>query len=95
MRVRVRLVGHLASIANKDIVTVELDERGTISGLCQRLVDSLGSHFGEALLDSVTKDPRTNCLIMVNEREASVLDGSETELKDGDDVTIIPIFHGG
>ncbi|MEM2109024.1 MAG: MoaD/ThiS family protein [Candidatus Odinarchaeota archaeon] len=34
-------------------------------------------------------------LILVNDLEISVLKGLETELKDGDVITFIPVVHGG
>ncbi|MEM3789347.1 MAG: MoaD/ThiS family protein [Candidatus Bathyarchaeia archaeon] len=40
-------------------------------------------------------DPRPNTLIIVNDREISVLRGLETVLKDGDEVVFIPVSHGG
>jgi len=34
-------------------------------------------------------------LILVNGREISVLNGLETKLKDGDEISLIPVVHGG
>ncbi|HDO42088.1 MAG TPA: hypothetical protein ENH03_04220, partial [Candidatus Bathyarchaeota archaeon] len=47
------------------------------------------------LLDPELKDPRPNTIILVNGKEISVLSGLETEIEDGDEITIIPIIHGG
>jgi molybdopterin converting factor small subunit len=33
--------------------------------------------------------------MLVNGKDISVLDGVETLLKDGDEVTLVPILHGG
>ena len=38
---------------------------------------------------------KTNALILVNDREISVLDGLETKLSDGDEVVFVPVVHGG
>jgi len=37
----------------------------------------------------------SSMLILVNDLEISVLNGLETELKDGDVITFIPVVHGG
>jgi molybdopterin synthase sulfur carrier subunit len=48
-----------------------------------------------SLIDQQLEDPRPNTLILVNGREISVLDGLETQVKDGDEVVLIPFVHGG
>jgi molybdopterin synthase sulfur carrier subunit len=40
-------------------------------------------------------DSRSNSLVLVNGREISVLNGLETELKDGDEIVFVPVVHGG
>jgi molybdopterin synthase sulfur carrier subunit len=48
-----------------------------------------------SLLDQQLEDPRPNALILVNGREISVLNGLETNLKDGDEIVLVPVVHGG
>jgi len=48
-----------------------------------------------SLINPQTEDPTLNALILVNSREISVLNGLETELKDGDEVVLVPVVHGG
>lgn len=38
---------------------------------------------------------KSNSLILVNGKEISVLDGLETKLKDGDELVLVPVVHGG
>jgi len=38
---------------------------------------------------------KANALILVNDREISVLNGIDTPVNDGDEVVFIPIVHGG
>jgi molybdopterin synthase sulfur carrier subunit len=51
--------------------------------------------FKHGLNDQKPEELRSNALILVNGREISVLDGLETKLKDGDDLVLVPIVHGG
>jgi molybdopterin synthase sulfur carrier subunit len=47
------------------------------------------------LIDQQLDDPRSNTLVLVNSMEISVLDGLETRLKDGDEIVLVPVVHGG
>jgi molybdopterin converting factor small subunit len=47
------------------------------------------------LIDPELNDPRPNALILVNGKEISVLKGLETTVKEGDQIILIPISHGG
>jgi molybdopterin converting factor small subunit len=51
--------------------------------------------IARAVIDPELEDPRPNTLILVNGKEISVLDGLETMLKDGDEVVLVPVIHGG
>jgi molybdopterin converting factor small subunit len=51
--------------------------------------------FKQSLIDQQLEDPRPNALILVNGREISVLNGFETNLKDGDKIVLVPVVHGG
>lgn len=47
------------------------------------------------LIDQQLDDPGSNTLVLVNGMEISVLDGLETRLKDGDEIVLVPVVHGG
>jgi sulfur-carrier protein len=47
------------------------------------------------LIDEELGDSRPNALILVNGREISVMNGLNTALKDGDEVVLVPVAHGG
>jgi len=42
-----------------------------------------------------SSDPRSNALILVSGREIGSLNGLETELKDNDELALLPVAHGG
>lgn len=63
-------------------------------------IDALVSHsdfreLTQLLLDSKTSDPRPNALIMVSGREINTLKGLETPLLEGDELSLLPVAHGG
>jgi len=47
------------------------------------------------VFDGESTDPRSTTLILVCGREIGALDGLDTELKDTDEVSLLPIAHGG
>jgi molybdopterin converting factor small subunit len=49
----------------------------------------------QLLLDSETSDPRPNALIMVSGREIGTLNGLETRLSKDDELSLLPVVHGG
>jgi len=95
IEVNVRLVGALRGTSGKSSFGVRLREGETIKTLVQRLCVEFGEDFKRVLVDSEQNDPRTNVLILVNGKEIGLLQKLETELDDGDAVTIIPVSHGG
>ena len=51
--------------------------------------------FERVLVDSQLDDPRPNALILVEGKEISVLQGLETEIKDAEEMVLVPMVHGG
>jgi len=80
--IRIRFLGHLAARFNEE---AELQE-GKIS--VAELLDRLNLKEGP-------KITRANTLILVNGVEVSALKGDQTEVEDGDIITLVPISHGG
>ena len=51
--------------------------------------------FGRVLVDSQLDDTRPNVLILVGGKEIGALQGLETEVKDADEIVLVPRVHGG
>jgi molybdopterin synthase sulfur carrier subunit len=66
----------------------------SISDLVNELVRKV-PEIEHSLVDQQLGNPGPNALILVNGREIGVLDGLETRLKDGDEVVLVPVVHGG
>ena len=94
--VRVRLIGVLGSAASHREMEFEWSESLTVSKLVDELVRKVGSHqFEELLIDSATKDPRPNVIILLDDQDCNLFSGLETKLEKDSTVTIIPVAHGG
>jgi molybdopterin converting factor small subunit len=70
-------------------------EQPTVRKVIQKLADSLSIETMRLLVDPQLNDPRPNALILVNGKEIGVLKGLDTEIKEDDEVTLIPVSHGG
>lgn len=94
MEVWVRLLGTFREFSG-GALPLRFDEEPRVGGVVQRLVSELGQDFRESFLDPVLNSPLPRALILINGLEVGVLQGMETLLRDGDEVVILPISHGG
>ena len=94
VKVIVRLLGVFRGLTGKSQISLNL-KKPTVRSAVLKLVESLSIEAKHLLVDPELNDPRSNALILVNGKEINVLKGLETELKDGDEVALIPVSHGG
>lgn len=86
----------LKTAAKTEELELELDTAISVRQLMRRLTETIRRpEFDAHLIDADLKDPRANALILVSGTEISALDGLETLLKDGDEVVLLPVAHGG
>lgn len=90
MLVRVELLGPLRSVAGKRFVELDVEGRIRLSELLNRL----GEGLRRFVVDDLGK-PQPGVLILVNGVDVRYLSWLETEIEDGDTVTLIPSIHGG
>jgi len=94
LNVKVRLLGVFRGSASKDQLLLKL-ECATVREVIQALAEALPTETRARLIESELSDLRPNAIILVNGREIGVLKGLETMISDGDEVTLIPVVHGG
>ena len=94
MAITVRFIGSLRASVGKSKLTLQFDERASLREVIMRIVDDKPK-LKRALIDSELNDPGTNSLILVNGKEIGVLQGLDTMLEDGDELTLISVVHGG
>lgn len=93
MKITLEFVGVMLGDALEKKRDLEVDDDISMREFLQNVVKT---HRG--LIDVVSGDPprlTSNVIILVNGREIGVLAGLETKLQAGDEVTIIPVSHGG
>jgi len=94
VNVDVKPMGVFRVFLGKDSVFLKL-EKPVVREAVEKIAESLPSESKRMLIDPELNDPRPNALILVNGKEISVLEGLETKVKEGDQIILIPISHGG
>lgn len=93
-KVNVKLLGVLRGVSGKNRIWLKL-QKPTVRKMMQKLADSLPKEAKKLLLNPELDYLRPNMLILINGKEISVLKGLETEIKEDDEVIVIPVSHGG
>ena len=87
MPIRVRTMGHIRTSLGKEMVELEGDGMSVVE-MMERLrkMASSDPHLGFT---------KFNTLVIVNGGEAFTAAAEDRELKDGDEVLLLPFSHGG
>ena len=93
MKVFVKFYSHLRDLIDqRDRLEIELDSSATVSHVLDRLIQD--QKIRKHIFDD-TKQVRSNISLLINGREIKFLDGVNTILKHGDEVSIFPMVAGG
>lgn len=90
----VKFIGALRHAAGAYKLSVNCRKGYSVRGLITE-VTAEAPELKRNLVNAQLGDQGLNALILVNSKEISALNGLETELKDGDEVVLIPVVHGG
>jgi len=94
MVITIRFIGSLRASSKKSKLSLNFENAVSLREVMNRLIEEQPK-LRRALIDSELDDPRTNVLMLVNGKEIGVLKGLETKLKDGDELVLVPVVHGG
>ncbi|MGD0203318.1 MAG: MoaD family protein [Candidatus Bathyarchaeia archaeon] len=97
MEVKVRFFTNLREIINKreETLTFLAKEKVTVDLVLKTLSQKYGNPFTEYVYNGKTGQPKNFLQFLVNGTSTSILNGLETELKDGDVLAILPPVGGG
>jgi len=95
VNVEVRFLGIFQRLSGKKRFQLKLEEPATVRSAVMKITETFSDEFKRVLVDSQLDDPRPNALILVGGKEISVLQGLETEVKDGEEIVLVPMVHGG
>ena len=94
MAITVRFVGSLRASVSKSELSLSIKKPVSLNRLIETILKKNPS-LERALTSPGLSNPRLNTLMLVNGKEISVLNGMNTVLKDGDELVIVPVVHGG
>jgi molybdopterin synthase sulfur carrier subunit len=96
LKTKVEYIGHIKGITqNKREEEIQMKDDATITDLLVLLSRKYGEPFKKAIYEPKGTDVKPNYIITVNGYLLNQLKGLETRLKNGDNVTILPIVSGG
>jgi molybdopterin converting factor small subunit len=96
MDYRVKPIGVLATAAGSREVRIDGSKGMSLGDLISQLVLRVNNRqFTDLLIDSATKNPLPNVIILLNDQDCNLFHGLETRLEPGTTITIIPVAHGG
>ncbi len=92
IKVKVKLLGHLATEYGSSELSLELPEGSTLRQLLIKL-----RRLSQVFREAVTEDGETTVshLVFINGVDAELLEGYDTVLEDGSEVLFLPVAHGG
>jgi molybdopterin synthase sulfur carrier subunit len=93
--VRVLFFGTFRQASGIGELELELPKESNIGGVVEGLLSRVGERLRRELIDPLSGTPLPNALILLNGVEINNLDGLETEVRDGDTITLLPVVHGG
>jgi MoaD family protein len=94
MAITVKFIGAFRGISGKSSLSIKVKGGVPLSKVIKQIVEEQPK-LKRVLIDPELEDPRPNTLILVNGKEISVLNGLNTIVENGDEVTFVPVVHGG
>ena len=94
MLVRVRLLGLLRDAASASEASVSLGDDSSLGGVLDGLVEILPG-LRDMLGDLAEVNPPQGILFLLDGVEAGNLGGLGTPVRDGSEVVLVPVTHGG
>ena len=94
MAITVKFVGALRHVSGAGELALDCKGDLSIRELMNEITKDVPA-LRRSLIDQQLEDPTPTTLILVNGREISVLNGLETNLKDRDEIVLVPVVHGG
>lgn len=93
--ITIRTIIGLKEILGKEVIEFSITEGTTVKSLVALMVEKWGSRLAPYFADAEQNRPLPKIRILVNGRDIGFLNGMETELRDGDEILLLPLVGGG
>lgn len=94
MIVNINFIGAIRNVFKESKKAFDCENNISILALINLLIKTMPD-AKDILVSQQNEVIRLNSLILINGVEISVLDGLDTKLTNGDEITFIPVIHGG
>jgi MoaD family protein len=95
MRIRLRFLSTMRHIVGENEKVIEINKEATVGDLLRLILTTYGKNMTTLLFEEDNKSVRDDILILINDVDMGVLEGVDTVLSEEDEVTLMPIAHGG
>jgi molybdopterin converting factor small subunit len=95
MPVTVKFVGALRRVADKSMMKISCSPNFSVKDLIQKILLDIPEIKKDIINQQTDGTIKNTVLILVNDREISVLNGLDTILTNEDEIVFIPVAHGG
>ena len=92
--VKVRLLGIFGIVYGSKEVELKIEGNVRLKEIIQKLTCT-SKALKHVLINSDLESPMPNAVMIVNGKDISVLGGLDTPIRNGDEILIIPVIHGG
>jgi len=90
MVVTVKLFGSLEKLAERKTVEINVENKVEVKAILKKLIESINKEEFKNILES-----SGSCVIFIDGIEISALNGLKTLVKEGSEIIIVPVVHGG
>jgi molybdopterin converting factor small subunit len=90
MVVTVKLFGSLEKLAERKTVEINVENKVEVQAILKKLIESINKEEFKNILES-----SGSCVIFIDGIEISALNGLKTLVKEGSEIIIVPVVHGG
>ena len=95
MQIKVHYISLVKSYTNKSQEEITLNENATLTQLLDQIAEMYGKQFTTEVYDPNKKEMKTTFIAMVNGVLMDQLKGTNTPLKDGDNIILMSLMTGG
>lgn len=95
MQVKVHYISLVKTYTNKSQEEITLNENANLSQLLDQIAQTYGKQFTQEVYDPNKKEMKSTFVAMINGVLMDQLKGTNTPLKDGDNVILMSLMTGG
>ena len=95
MQVKVHYISLVKTYTNKSQEEITLNENSNLSQLLDQIAQTYGKQFTQEVYDPNKKEMKSTFVAMINGVLMDQLKGTNTTLKEGDNVILMSLMTGG